>query len=100
MKQTNESSIFEKIKKFFKKIFFKEEVVMLPEANSNVNKTINKLDYIKVDTRINDLKMALDNGIKNIFQLSAKEIDKLIPLYEEEIKNIEKKIEYKKSVLQ
>ena len=96
MRETNENNLINRIKSFFKKIFFKEKKLELLETQNNIERKPRNLDYIKTDTTISDLKRSLENGYKKISQLSDDEINRLIPIYEEEIRVLEEKLGYNK----
>ena len=101
MKNTNKYNILENLRKFFKMIFTKKNKLQLPDGTQNPITSTNKLEYVKIDTdtKINDLKVSIENGYKKIADLSNKELDELILIYKEDIKNLEDKLIYKKSLL-
>ena len=73
-------------------------------TKSKTQGTVNlatKLEYIKIDTdtKMNDLKLSLENGYKKISELSNKELDELILIYGQDVKNLENELIYKKSLL-
>ena len=78
----------------------KKKPELLDKAQSTVSST-NKLEYIKIDTdiKMNDLKLSLENGDKKISELSNKELDELILIYKQDVKKLEDKLIYKKSLL-
>lgn len=101
MKNTNENSILEKLCEFFKMIFKRKKRLELPDKTQGTVNLANKLEYIKIDTdtKMNDLKLSLENGYKKISELSNKELDELILIYGQDVKNLENELIYKKSLL-
>lgn len=101
MKNTNENNILEKLRRVFKMIFTKKKKLELLDGIQNTVSLTNKLEYIKIDTdtKINNLKVSIENGYKKITELSNKELDELILIYKKDIKNLENKLIYMKSLL-
>ncbi|MCI9366180.1 MAG: hypothetical protein HFJ54_06560 [Clostridia bacterium] len=101
MKNTNENSILKKLDRFLKMIFNRKKKLELPDKTQSTVSSTNKLEYIKIDTdaKMNDLKVSLENGYKKISELSNKELDELILIYKQDVKKLEDKLIYKKSLL-
>lgn len=103
----NENSIVYKIKKFFIKLFNKKDISVeeheeqqasMRKDNSSfkVNMKVEELN----DAKVLELQQKYRKGEINLKELTNEEIDKLCELYDEQICEIQKKIESKRSIIE
>ena len=92
------NSLWYRIKKFFKKIFFKEKECEIKDIEdfriSTANNTIN--DNLKEKFEIENKKQALANkllyGELNTSELEENEVDEMIDYFLKDIKNIDNEL--------
>ena len=105
--QKNNQGIFAKVKKFFKNLFYKEKGDILQQTEKIEEK--NDFSSIKIDQetkekyRLLELKNKFDNNLIREEDISEKDKEALIKLYDEETEEInadtQKKIEEIKKLL-
>ena len=103
----NENSIISKIKRFFTKLFNKQdEVVEVGEEQQDYAQKNNSAfkDNMKVEElteeRVLELRQKYRNGDVSLKELTNEEIDKLCELYDEQISELQKRIESKRSIIE
>ena len=103
----NENSIISKIKRFFTKLFNKQdEVVEVGEEQQDYAQKNNSAfkDNMKVEElteeRVLELQQKYRNGDVSLKELTNEEIDKLCELYDEQISELQKRIESKRSIIE
>lgn len=96
LKVINEVSIFNKIKSFFRRLFYRKlQISSKFEDNNTVlvsdkKEVFNESLKINIDTSLIDLQTQLKQGKIKIDDLSNEETDRLIKLYKQQIN--EKKV--------
>lgn len=103
----NENSILYKIKNFFMKLFNKKDKAVeevTSEQTSTYKNNSGFKDDIKVpeldEARILEIQQRYRNGDINLNELTNEEIDKLCDLYDEQINELQKKIESKRGMIE
>ena len=97
-------SIFYKLKELLKKIFFRKKSLEKEEIKANVISSKSSEDFkeaivVKQDKekqRLLDLKLKYDNDIISIKDISEKDIDLLVELYNEETEELNRDTIYRK----
>ena len=103
----NENSIVYKIKRFFIKLFNKKDISVeeheeqqasMRKDNSSfkVNMKVEEL----TEERVLELQQKYRNGDVSLKELTNEEIDKLCELYDEQICELQKRIESKRSIIE
>lgn len=103
----NENSIAYKIKNFFMKLFNKKDIAVeeVEEQQANIHKgNIAFKDNMKVEElneeRVLELQQKYRNGDVNLKELTNEEVDRLCALYDEQIGELQKRIESKRSIIE
>lgn len=104
MIERNKNSIVDKIKKFFRKIFYKkeknikeivEEVIRESEEQNNSNFKENLKIFELNEEKLLDIQQKYRNGEINKRELTDEQIEKLCELYDKQIAELQESIEIK-----
>lgn len=86
--------IFEKIRNWFKSIFYKNSnIINEPQINTNIKEKEGNI-FIENNNKIFVLQKRLKEGMIEVSDLTDEELDQLIELYEKQIAEKKEKVKY------
>ena len=94
-------NIFLRMYKYIKNKFSNKKMLIEPKPNyydQGVNVVVMKkenFENLKIDTKILDKKIKLENGFISVYDLSDEEVEDMIQLYTDELNELNKKIRQK-----